>query len=85
MELPEETTADVVKRLRRVEGQVRGVARMLEEGADCRDVLTQLAAATKALQKAGFRLLTSGLSTCLQDPAGGPEADEIERLFTKLA
>lgn len=86
MELPEDAVKDVTRRLHRAEGQVRAVARMLEEGADCKAVLTQLTAATKALQQAGFRLLASGLTTCLQEPerAGDYDVEEMERLFLRL-
>ena len=53
VELPEETVADLTRRLRRAEGQVRGVQQMLAERRDCRDIVTQLSAATKALEQAG--------------------------------
>ena len=53
MELPEDVVADLRKRLRRAAGQVQGVERMLEEGRECRDVVTQLSAATKALEQPG--------------------------------
>jgi DNA-binding FrmR family transcriptional regulator len=89
MELPEETVNDLVRRLRRVEGQVRGLQAMLAEGRECREVVTQLAAATRALEQVGFRMLASGLSTCLEDPeraaANGYPIEEVERLFLKLA
>jgi len=89
MELPEETITDLTKRLRRVEGQVRGVTRMLEEGRDCREVVTQLTAATKALEQAGFVLVAAGLTWCLEDPersaAEGYELKDVQKLFTKLA
>ena len=57
MEFRPETIDDVLKRLRRVEGQVRGVQQMLTEGRDCRDVVTQISAANKALEQAGFVLV----------------------------
>jgi DNA-binding FrmR family transcriptional regulator len=89
MQLSEATIDDLTRRLRRVEGQVRGIQVMLSEGRECRDVVTQLAAATKALEQVGFRLLASGLTNCLQDPeaaaAGGYPVEEVERLFLKLA
>lgn len=67
----------VLKRLRRVEGQVRGLQRMVEEDQYCIDVLTQISAATKALQAVALGLLTDHLSHCLTAAvaAGGPEAD----------
>ena len=89
MELPEETIADVIKRLRRVEGQVRGVQQMLTDGRDCRDIVTQLSAANKALEQAGFVLVAAGLTWCLEDPkrsaAEGYGVSDVQRMFTKLA
>lgn len=68
----------VGKRLRRVEGQVRGVQRMVEEDAYCIDVLTQISAATKALQAVALELLEDHLGHCVSDAiaTGGPAADE---------
>ena len=89
MELPQEVVKEVRTRLRRIEGQVRGIERMLEEGRECRDVVTQLAAAARALDQAGFRLVSAGLTFCLEHPeeaaADGYPLDEIERMFMKLA
>ncbi len=68
MELPEETTADLRRRLRRIEGQVRGIQQMLESGRDCRDVVTQISAASKALDQTGFLLVAAGLRYCVSDP-----------------
>jgi DNA-binding FrmR family transcriptional regulator len=89
MELPGETIADLNRRLRRIEGQVRGVQQMLAEGRDCRDVVTQLSAANKALEQAGFVLVAAGLTWCLQDPersaAEGYELADVQKMFTKLA
>lgn len=86
-ETAEDVRADVHRRLRRAEGQVRAVVRLLDEDADCRAVLTQLSAATRALQQAGFRLLASNVTacvTCPDDQRDGPDLDELERLFLKL-
>jgi hypothetical protein len=89
MEIPEDVVEDLRTRLRRVEGQVRGVEAMLAEGRECRDVVTQLSAATKALEQVGFRLVASGLVYCIENPKGakasGYSVDEVQRLFTKLA
>lgn len=89
MQIPEPTIADLHKRLRRIEGQVRGIQNMLLEERECRDVVTQIAAATKALEQVGFKLMAAGLTQCLQDPeraaADGYSLDEVERLFLKLA
>jgi DNA-binding FrmR family transcriptional regulator len=89
MDLPEETVAEVIRRLRRVEGQVRGLQQMLAEGRDCRDVVTQMSAANKALEQAGFVLVAAGLTWCLEDPersaAQGYELADVQKMFTKLA
>lgn len=89
MDLPDETVADLIRRLRRVEGQVRGLQQMLTDGRDCRDVVTQLSAANKALEQVGFNLVAAGLTWCLEDPdrsaAQGYELADVQRMFTKLA
>lgn len=89
MELPEETVADLVRRLRRVEGQVRGLQQMLVDQRDCREVVTQLSAANKALEQVGFNLIAAGLTWCLEDPdrsaAEGYDLATVQRMFTKLS
>ena len=89
MQFPEETVDDVIKRLRRVEGQVRGVQQMLAEGRDCREVVTQISAANRALEQAGFVLVAAGLTWCLEDPersrAEGYDISDVQKMFTKLA
>jgi CsoR family transcriptional regulator, copper-sensing transcriptional repressor len=83
---PDEMTA-VVNRLRRAHGQVAGVIRMLETGADCADVVTQLSAASKALDRAGFAIIASGLEQCItrgEDEAGVDKA-KLQKLFLSLA
>ena len=77
--------ASTVHRLRRVEGQIAGVIRMLEEGRDCRDVVVQVAAVSRALDKAGFAIIASGLRECLSKPDPDRGIDELERLFLSLA
>lgn len=89
MEITSEVKAELHRRLARIEGQVRGIQNMLSDDRECRDVVTQIAAASKALEQVGFRLLASGLTTCLQDPekaeAEGYPIVEVEKLFLKLA
>ncbi|MBW9207865.1 metal-sensitive transcriptional regulator [Mumia sp. zg.B53] len=69
--------AAVLKRLRRVEGQVRGLQRMVEEDVYCIDVLTQVSAATKALESVALTLLDEHLSHCVHDAiASGDRAEE---------
>ena len=81
MQFPIEVNEDVVKRLRRIEGQVRGLQRMVDEGAECRDIVTQLTAARAALDRVGFKLMAAALSC----PDGSANRDELERLFLKLS
>jgi len=89
MELPEETIDDILKRLRRVEGQVRGIQQMLTDGRECRDVVTQISAASKALDQAGFKLVASGLAFCIDHPdeaaRDGYDIDTVQKMFMKLA
>jgi len=70
-----------LKRLRRIEGQIRGLQRMVEQEQYCIDVLTQVSAATKALQSFSLELLDEHISHCVVDAAraGGPAADEKVR------
>ncbi len=63
-----------LKRLRRVEGQVRGLQRMVEEERYCIDILTQVTAATKALHAVALGVLEGHIATCVVDAAGGPDA-----------
>ena len=88
MQFPDEVSEEVLKRLRRAEGQVRGVQRLIEEGADCKTVVTQLTAAQAALHKAGLRLMVAGMRHCLADPdaaeAEGMSPDQMEKLFLSL-
>lgn len=88
MRFPEEVDDDVQRRLARLEGQIRGLRKMLEEGADCRDVVTQLSAAKAALDRISYRLVAAGLRHCVTDPERaekeGMTADELEKLFVKL-
>jgi DNA-binding FrmR family transcriptional regulator len=68
----------VQKRLRRIEGQVRGLQRMVDDDVYCIDVLTQISAATKALQAVALELLEDHLGHCVSHAiaSGGPDADE---------
>jgi len=77
-------TADkqaVLSRLRRIEGQVRGLQRMVDDDTYCIDVLTQVSATTRALESVALLLLEEHLTHCVADAArrGGPEADEKVR------
>lgn len=89
MEIDQDALGDVVKRLRRAEGQIRGVIAMLEDGRDCTDVVTQLAAVSRALDRAGFKIIASGLRQCVKAEENGekPSVDvaQLEKLFMSLA
>jgi DNA-binding FrmR family transcriptional regulator len=89
MELPEDVVLDVRKRLRRAAGQVQAVERMLDEGRECRDVITQLSAANRALEQAGFKIVSAGLTYCIEHPeeaeASGYPIAEVEKMFMRLS
>jgi len=85
MQLDPDSTKTAIARLRRAEGQIGGVIRMLEQGRDCKDVVTQLAAVSRALDKAGFSVVASGLKQCLADPESDLDVAEMEKLFLSLA
>ncbi|MBF6301544.1 MULTISPECIES: metal-sensitive transcriptional regulator [Nocardia] len=80
---------EVLNRLRRAHGQLAGVIAMIEQGRDCKDVVTQLAAVSRALDRAGFKIVATGLRECLTgDTADGTSpmtVDELEKLFLALA
>ncbi|MEO1064521.1 MAG: metal-sensitive transcriptional regulator [Actinomycetota bacterium] len=87
MRFPEDVDDDVRKRLRRVEGQIRGLQRMLDEGQDCRDVITQLSAAQAALDRVAYRLIAAGMRYCVANPeeTNGMTPEELEKLFLKVS
>ena len=87
MELNPDEMQKVVKRLRRAQGQIGGVLKMIDEGRECQDIVTQLAAVSKALDRAGFAIVASGLQTCLAtgEGIGSIDAKKMERLFLSLA
>lgn len=89
MQFPEEVTDDLTKRLRRIEGQVRGLQTMLAEDRECADVVTQVAAVSKALDRVGLKLIASGLTYCVSDPEAaaksGYDLARVEKLFMQLA
>ena len=61
----QDATAAVLNRLRRAQGQLAGVITMIELGRDCKDVVTQLAAVSKALDRAGFKIVATGMRECV--------------------
>jgi len=87
VELNPQEMGAVVNRLRRALGQIGGVLRMIEEGRDCKDVITQLAAVNRALDRAGFAIVATGLKQCLSESGGQESVDlkTMEKLFLSLA
>lgn len=86
MELEPVAMKPVINRIKRAQGQLAGVVRMLEEGRDCEDVVTQLAAASKALDRAGFAIVATGLQQCIvEGGADSLDAKKLEKLFLSLA
>ncbi len=86
MQLDPDETTDVVHRLRRAQGQIGGVLRMIDEGADSADVVTQLSAASKALDRAGFAIIATSLEKCLALGAEGDlDRERLHKAFLSLA
>ena len=77
----------VVKRLKRAQGQLGGIVSMIEAGRDCEDIVTQLAAASRALDRAGVAIIATGLRQCLAESGGAETLDsaKLEKLFLSLA
>jgi DNA-binding FrmR family transcriptional regulator len=83
-----EVVPEALDRLRRIEGQVGGIVRMIENGRDCQEVVQQIAAVGRAVDRVGLRLLTGQLRRCLADdepaPVDGYDETKFERLFLML-
>lgn len=80
----------IINRLRRARGQLNGVIEAAESGAPCREVITQLAAVSAALDRAGFAMIATAMKDCLADSEGEERTDditteELEKLFLSLA
>ncbi|MEU5715834.1 metal-sensitive transcriptional regulator [Streptomyces sp. NPDC020403] len=80
----------VLNRLKRAQGQIAGIVKMIEDGRDCEDVITQLAAVSRALDRAGFAIIATGLQQCMAE--GGQAVGDrdqmrarLEKLFLSLA
>jgi len=88
MDIDQTEIRAVVNRLHRVRGQIEGIEKMLNEERDCRDVARQMAAATRALERAGVQFLVANLAACLRDEdaakAEGLDPEELQRLFLQL-
>ena len=91
MDLPAQTQTEIINRLRRAAGQIDGVIGMLQSGRSCKDVVTQPSAASRALDRAGYKLIATSMKECLlaetTDPDHTPELtpDQLERLFLTLS
>lgn len=85
----EDAIASVLNRLRRAQGQLAGVISMIEQGRDCKDIVTQLAAVSRALDRTGFKIVATGLRECVtgeaEDGAKPMTESELEKLFLALA
>jgi DNA-binding FrmR family transcriptional regulator len=76
----------IVNRLRRAEGQLAAVIRAVDSGAECRDIVIQLSAVSKALDRAGYAIVASAMRNCIADPEDtSMTPEELEKLFLTLA
>ncbi len=80
-------TLKVVNRLKRAQGQLAGVIRMLEQGRSCEETVTQLSAVSKAVDRAGFAIIASGMEQCLRHPdeEGTVRVETLRKIFLSLA
>ncbi|MEU9719525.1 metal-sensitive transcriptional regulator [Streptomyces sp. NPDC047976] len=90
LDMSAEELKSALNRLRRAQGQLAGVIKMIEDGRDCEDVITQLSAVSKALDRAGFSIIATGLQQCMssEDPQVQDSAQmraRLEKLFLSLA
>lgn len=86
MDIEPEVSRDIITRLKRARGQIDGVIKMIEDDRPCADVVTQLAAVSKALDRAGFKVVATGLRQCILEGENAPMTEgQIEKLFLSLA
>ncbi|MEU4294057.1 metal-sensitive transcriptional regulator [Kribbella sp. NPDC026596] len=85
MDLEPTEIKPIVTRMKRAHGHLGSVIRMMEEGSDCESVLTQLAAVNKALSRAGYAIVSTGLQHCLTDDSSDVDVAKMEKLFLALA
>ena len=83
----EQNQKKILNRLRRAQGQLAAVITAVEAGGSCKDVVTQLAAVSSALDKAGFVIISTAMRECLDNPQGENSltVEELEKLFLTLA
>lgn len=87
VQLKDESVDQITKRLKRAQGQIGAVIRMLEEGQDCEKIVTQLSAANKAVSRAGYTMISSGLEQCYENSNSKSDVDlkKLEKLFLSFA
>jgi DNA-binding FrmR family transcriptional regulator len=86
MKIDDSAQDQVLNRLRRAQGQLAGVISMIESGRDCADVVTQLAAVSRALDRAGFKIVATGMRQCLTADGEPPMTEEqMEKMFLTLS
>ena len=86
MRIDDDALGQVLNRLRRAQGQLAGVISMVESGRDCTEVVTQLAAVARALDRAGFKIVASSMRQCLAADGDAPMTEEeLEKLLLTLA
>jgi DNA-binding FrmR family transcriptional regulator len=86
MRIDQNELVGVLKRLKRAQGQLGGIIKMIEDGRDCAEIVTQMAAVSKALDRAGFAVIATGLKQCLtESPDGSVDTSSLEKLFLSLA
>ena len=86
VKIDEQAAGSVLNRLRRAQGQLAGVIAMIESGRDCQDVVTQLAAVARALDRAGYKIVASGMRQCMTGDGDSPLTQEqLEKMFLTLA
>ncbi len=86
MDIEPAVSRDIITRLKRARGQIDGIIAMIEDDRPCVDVVTQLAAVSKALDRAGFKVVATGLRQCIIEGENAPMTEEqLEKLFLSLA
>lgn len=87
MELEPSEMKAIITRMKRANGHLASVIRMMEEGSDCESILTQLAAVNKAISRSGYAIVATGLQQCLEagDGIDGVDVKKMEKLFLALA
>lgn len=86
MKIDDEAAGQVLNRLRRAHGQLAGVISMIQSGRGCADVVTQLAAVSRAIDRAGFKVVASGMRQCAVAGAAPPATEEqMEKMFLTLS